>query len=252
MKWIITTFSLVILTFVSCSKFDRIEGNNNLEIETRQTFSFNELINEGDFIVEIIPDSVYQITVEAESNLLPHIRTIVHGNTLVLDTRENLDPNYSIIIRVKTPMVNTVHLAGSGEIAINEMSATKMTIILSGSGIMHGNLVAGQFKAILSGSGSIDFFVNTDRVETTLSGSGNIRLNGDAPYANHLISGSGNLDCYALPTSVCDAKISGSGNMYLTVSDQLNATITGSGTIFYHGSPVVNSYISGSGSVIAN
>ncbi|MFA5418826.1 MAG: head GIN domain-containing protein, partial [Bacteroidales bacterium] len=186
------------------------------------------------------------------ANLIPHIRTIVNGNTLVIDTRENLDPVYTIKVIVKMPSVQTVRLSGSGSVTVNDMPESNLTAILSGSGAMHGNCTGGMFKAVLSGSGTIDFYVNTERVETTLSGSGAIHMGGATAYANHLISGSGNIDSYSMVTNECDCKISGSGNMYLWVIDHLNATISGSGSVFYHGSPMVNTNITGSGTVIGN
>ncbi|MBU3926574.1 MAG: DUF2807 domain-containing protein [Bacteroidetes bacterium] len=255
MKWIniITIVSLLALfSLASCSKLGRIEGNGHVITETRQNVSFNEVINEGIFAVTVIPDTVYEITIEAESNLIPYVRTIVNGNTLVIDSHENLDPMVTIQVTVRMPAVQSVRLSGSGSVTVNDMPESNLTAILSGSGTMNGTCNGGTFKAVLSGSGTIDFYVNTNRVETTLSGSGAIRLGGTTAYANHLISGSGNIDSYSMFTNECDCKISGSGNMYLWVSERLNATISGSGSVYYHGSPVVNTSITGSGTVTGN
>ncbi|MFA5419851.1 MAG: DUF2807 domain-containing protein, partial [Bacteroidales bacterium] len=119
MKWInITTIVslLALFSLASCGKLGRIEGNGHVITETRRNVSFNEVINEGIFAVTIVPGSVYEITIEAEANLIPHIRTIVNGNTLVIDTRENLDPVYTIKVIVKMPSVQTVRLSGSGSV----------------------------------------------------------------------------------------------------------------------------------------
>lgn len=255
MKWInliILVSLLSLFVFSSCSKMGGIEGNNNLSSETRRQVSFNEVVNEDIFYVTIVPDTIYEVVIEAESNLIPYIRTIVNGNSLVIDTRENLDPNHTIYITVKTPTLKGAYLSGSGNVSVEDFNTDQLHVILSGSGTMNGNGLAGYFKAVLSGSGSIDFLVDAERVETTLSGSGNIRLDGETVYTNHLVSGSGNVDTYGLGSVESDAKISGSGNMYLTVSDVLNATISGSGSIFYRGTPVVNTNITGSGAVIGN
>ena len=94
---------LAILSTTGCRKYAKIEGNNNVESETRMLVSFDKVDNEATFNVYIRHDSLYTVTVEAESNLIPHIRTIVNGNTLQIDTRENLRNNYPINIYV-TPL----------------------------------------------------------------------------------------------------------------------------------------------------
>lgn len=255
MKWIniiILVGLLALFALSSCNKLGGIEGNNNMTTETRRQVPFNEVVNEGDFFVTIVPDTIYEITIEAELNLINYIRTNVNGNSLIIDTRENLNPNHTIYITVKTPTLKGAYLSGSGVVSVEDFDSDQLTVVLSGSGVMNGNGYADYFKTVLSGSGNIDFLVASERVETTLSGSGNIRLSGETPYANHLINGSGNVEAYSLITTDSDAKISGSGNMFLTVSDQLNATISGSGSIFYRGTPVVNTNITGSGVVIGN
>jgi len=50
----------------------------------------------------------------------------------------------------------------------------------------------------------------------------------------------------------CFATISGSGNIYTSVSDLLDVKITGSGDVYYFGHPIVNVSISGSGQLINN
>lgn len=47
-------------------------------------------MNDGEFNVYIGQDSVFEVSIEAESNLVPYIRTRVNGTTLHIDTRENL------------------------------------------------------------------------------------------------------------------------------------------------------------------
>ncbi len=255
MKWtnlMILIGLLSLFVFASCKKLGGIEGNNSLTSETRRTVSFNEVVNEGIFFVTIVPDTTYEVILEGESNLLNYVRTIVNGNSLIIDTRENLNPNHTIYVTVKTPVLKGAYLSGSGVVQVEDFDTEQLTVALSGSGEMSGSGVSDYFKAVLSGSGNIDFMVNATRVESTLSGSGQIRLSGNAANTNHLISGSGNLSAYELWSIESEAKISGSGSMYLSVFEILYADISGSGSIYYHGSPMVHTNITGSGTVIGN
>ncbi len=240
-----------LLLGTGCSKMRSIEGNGNVQIENRSSVSFNFVEKSGPFNVYIIKDTVFYLEIEAESNLIPHIRTTVHGNTLEIDTRENIDNNFAMNIFVHTPVLKGVALSGSGLINLDDFEAEDFSAFLSGSGVIYGNVTANYVITSLSGSGEIDFGVQTETIKSTISGSGRIRISGEAVNAEYRISGSGNIEAYGLPVTDCYANISGSGNVYTTVSDYLDVKISGSGNLFYRGNPTINSNITGSGSIIA-
>lgn len=241
----------VILTWsTGCQKLTQIEGNGSVVIEERNSVSFNRVNNQGVFSVYIIPDTVTYLEIEAESNLIPHIKTTVHGNTLEIDTRENLSSNHAMIIRVHTPSVASVVLSGSGLINVSNLDTDEFEAILSGSGVIYGDVIANTFRSSISGSGEIDFVIDSDITTGAISGSGNIILSGTSNFGDYRISGSGNIDAYTLPIAECYAKISGSGNIYTMVSDLLTVNITGSGNLYYRGNPTINQNISGSGQII--
>ncbi len=252
---IIITFAfltIILLWSTGCRKFPFLEGNGNIISEARTTVSFNRIENQGEFSVYYVPDTVFRIIIEAESNLIPHIRTIVHGNTLEIDSRENLNPNDAMKVWVHTPTLVGVKLSGSGLINAESITAPNFEVILSGSGYIYGDAVAGHFEAILSGSGEIDYSVETENTSAVISGSGKIKLIGNSPKANYILSGSGSIDGVNLLLMECTAKISGSGNIYTSVGDYLNVTISGSGNLYYFGYPEIDSKITGSGKVISN
>jgi hypothetical protein len=121
----------------------------------------------------------------------------------------------------------------------------------SGSGyITTDYFTPDHFDVSLSGSGNISTAVETDKIEASISGSGKITLSGEANDGRFSISGSGNIDAYDMTLITCNAKISGSGDMWVKVENYLNATISGSGNIFYYGDPGIETHISGSGNVI--
>ncbi len=248
---LIVVFGAILLWSSGCHKPYGIGGNNQVTTETRQVFSFDNIVNEGSFNVYITHDSIYQVIVEAESNLIPHIRTLVNGNTLIIDTRESLNNHSPMNIYVKTPKLYGVDLSGSGLISIDSLSTDHLNVEISGSGNINGEIVANNtVNAKISGSGNIFLELYTTNIETKISGSGNIDLSGESNTGTHTISGSGNINSYNFVQKECFAKISGSGNMYLNVSDYLDANISGSGSIFYLGNPQVTVKITGSGSVI--
>lgn len=237
------------LLYSGCNKDDLIVGNQVVATETRQQVLFDELINEGNFNVYFEYDTVSEITIEAESNLIEHIRTIVNGRTLEIDSRESLRTHYPINIYVKSPGLNTLRLSGSGSITADSLAANDLNVVLSGSGNISGAFWARQMGIGISGSGIVHAAVYADNLTSHLSGSGDMNLNGTATNGNLKVSGSGNVNAYDLIQNESAVTISGSGNMYLFVLDYLNVTITGSGSVFYRGNPDIDTHITGSGTI---
>jgi len=240
----------VVLWSTGCNKINGINGNNQVTSETRNLVSFNKVENDGTFNVYISNDSVFTVRVEAESNLIPHIRTRVNGNTLEIDTRENLNNNNPMNVYVTTPIIQGAYLNGSGTVTLDSLDTENLEVDLSGSGSMTGKVTSTSLITKISGSGSINLNAITNSCTTRISGSGDIELIGESLSGDFSISGSGNIRTTNFVQKECIAKISGSGNMYLNIIEYLDVTISGSGNVYYVGNPQVNTHITGSGSVI--
>jgi len=120
----------------------------------------------------------------------------------------------------------------------------------SGSGKMHieGNIKADKLKVDISGSGNVEGAVTTKEFSLGISGSADADLSGTAEKSEFHISGSGNIKSYDFSTQYCNASISGSGNVRVTVTKELSAHISGSGNIFIKGDGLIRDYsASGSG-----
>jgi len=227
--------ALFVLLFGTSSCFDEtfIEGNGITRTEMRNAEGFNEITSSGDFIVSVTPGSRYAVEITAESNLLPYISTNVDGKTLKIRTTgiHSLRQSEPIEIFITTPALKGLALSGSG-------------IIKTGS------FISDDFTIALSGSGDIDTQISAETLKANVSGSGNIFVEGDAFDSEFVISGSGKIKSYDLEQNFCKAVISGSGDMYVNVSEVIDARISGSGRINYINYPVVHTSISGSGKVV--
>ena len=239
------------IMFTGCyDQWHKVEGNNNVETETRQFQAFDRVINEGNFDVYIIQDGQHEVEIEAESNLIPLIRTRIEGSALVIDTKDDLHNNYPMKLYVHTQDIEEVKLSGSGFIRAEEIVTGDFEISISGSGDIFISANADEVDCSISGSGSIELGIVCDLLESDISGSGEMEIWGTADQGDFSISGSGSIRAYDLVQQDCHADISGSGSMYLTVEDHLDVDISGSGSVYYLGSPVINTHITGSGSVI--
>jgi cytoskeletal protein CcmA (bactofilin family) len=120
----------------------------------------------------------------------------------------------------------------------------------SGSGKLHieGNIKADKLKVDISGSGNVEGAVTTKEFSLGISGSADADLSGTAEKSEFHISGSGNIKSYDFSTQYCNASISGSGNVKVTVTKELSAHISGSGNVFIKGDCLIRDYsASGSG-----
>jgi hypothetical protein len=238
-----TKFSKILLFFLAgfgmlllngCYKDEIcIRGNGRPEIENRLTSNFDEVVNNGSFEVHILPGDRHEVEVDAESNLLPFIRTSVSGRKLFIETTDNrcINNTMTIIVTVYTPYIDGIELNGSGYVSVYDLFLDELNLRLSGS----GDIVA-EADAI--------------HINATNTGSGTIEISGITETTDFNISGSGEIEAYSLLQRRCYATISGSGNMYVRVSDLLDAVISGSGNIYYRGNPDVIQRISGSGRII--
>ena len=242
---------LMILLVSSCYKgWNRIEGNYDVAVETRYLNPFNRVYNEGSFDVYIIPDTVYYVVIEAESNLISRIATIVKGSNLEVTTNDNLQNHYPMKVYIHTPDIHGVFLSGSGLIDATDISTPFLEIALSGSGYVNFVGEAETLYVSISGSGDGVIDAVSEEIEAKISGSGELQMFGSANKGTYFISGSGEIRAYDLVLQECYADISGSGDMFISVEDYLDVTISGSGSVYYLGDPVIDTHISGSGNVI--
>jgi len=242
-----------VLFYSGCRRFPCITGNDIVITETRNIEPFHKISSEGWFDVYVVQDSINKIIVEAESNLMPFIETIVRGSTLVIREYNNqcINNNYPVRVTVYCNDLSEITLSGSGDITGNTMFVSNyMGIDLSGSGNIFFDITAPVIETTLSGSGTIDLEVFTDYLEGNISGSGDTRLIGEVNRTDLNISGSGNIHAYGLVQNKCFSTISGSGDMYLFVNSLLDVNISGSGSVFYKGNPDLFINITGSGSVV--
>lgn len=230
-----------------------IDGNGTIKTETRNAGSFTEISSESFFDVFIFQDSIEQVIVEAEANLLPYIQTIINGSTLILREQNHycLDNTLPVKITVRVKDLEKVSLTGSGNIHGNsEFDTQSFVIDLTGSGNIDMEVNAQQVEAWLGGSGNIDLRTTTYDLKATITGSGNMHIWGETLDSDLIITGSGNITAYGLAQDNCYVTISGSGNVYVSVTDYLDVKITGSGSVYYRGSPQVKANITGSGKVV--
>lgn len=188
-------------------------GSGNVVSEPRPVAGFDlvRLSGSGNLLVE--QTGAESLTIEAEDNILPLLRSDVENGVLILGLR----PGVGIV--------------------------THKPIVFK--------LTVKELKGIdASGSGSIDVKgLDTDRFDFEGSGSMQAVVAGRAQEQDVSMSGSGKYNGEALTSRSASVNVSGSGDVVVNASDALDAQVSGSGNVRYVGNPSVTEKVSGSGSV---
>ena len=115
-------------------------------------------------------------------------------------------------VEVSVPSLTMLNLSGSGQLAVTGIKAPKLTVTISGSGLLYAAGTA-------------------TRLDVTLSGDGLAQLS-------------------QLTASQVHAVVTGAGLIQVTATTSLDAAVPGTGAIVYSGNPPrVTSSVTGVGTV---
>ncbi len=173
-----------------------------------------------------------EVIIEGQRNIIDEIERDVDDGIWEIETDRCIRSYDDLRIYITVPNVTLLRVSGSGDI------------------ISENTLVADDIEMTISGSGTIDAALDADDINAKIPGSGDIFLEGQADQLVLSISGSGDFRAFDLPLRSANINISGSGDVNVRVSDELDVRISGSGDVSYKGNPQVDASISGSGRVI--
>jgi hypothetical protein len=188
-------------------------GSGNVITETRQVSGFNRIRFRGSGSLIVEQTGVESLTVEAEDNIVPLLRSDVENRVLILGLRPgtSIVAYKPIVFRLTVRELTGIEVSGSGATEVNRL--------------------------------------DTARFDFDGSGSGEARLSGRAEVQEVSLSGSGEYDAESLISRAANVRVSGSAEVVINASDSLDVDVSGSADVRYVGSPRLSQRVSGSGSV---
>lgn len=244
MKKLILLFSLLLISVTSVqaqwwNSAKKVTGNKEVVNQARTVPNYDRIAVTGMMDVQLVGGKEGKIDLEGESNLLEHIETEVSNGTLKISVEKgiNLQPsrNYPIKIVVPFEDLDAVTLTGSGHIRGSDVISAR------------------NFKVTVTGSGNMNLNLDVEELKGTITGSGDVKLKGKARHLDCTVTGSGDFLAYDLRTQTTNASVTGSGDIEVSVENDLQARVSGSGDIRYKGNPEKQNFkTSGSGSVSKN
>ena len=162
----------------------------------------SELVFAGPDKVIVTKGDTLDIDVSGDEDAIAELRFSLDDDALGI-SRESSDWGGTGIatIRVTTPDISTLVLAGSGDVEVASMqSAADSAVTIAGSGKADmAGLQAGGADITVAGSGDAEF-ASDGRVEASIMGSGTVTVNGRADCTVSSM-GSGKLNCRAASTA---------------------------------------------------
>jgi Putative auto-transporter adhesin, head GIN domain len=189
-----------------------ITGSGKALRQPRTVADFRRIELRGSADVKVTVGDKTDVVVVGDDNIVPHLRTVVEKGALVIEFESgSYSSKLPLEVVVKTPLLEGVKLAGSGDVKVD-------------------NLAGERFEAHIAGSGNIGGAGKVRELDVSISGSGDVHL-------------------FGVGSDRARVRIAGSGNAEIDVRESLEARVSGSGDVRYKGSPKTDVSIAGSGSV---
>ena len=210
------------------------KGNGNIKEEQRQVGEFSGVEVGGGVHVDITVGSERRVTVTADENLLPLIKTKLKRGVLQLEREVEIRPSRPIKLTVVTPTLERI--GASGGVIMNAQIAPSKRFAVDGSG---------GAKIDLRG-------VDTDQLDVDLSGGVEAKIAGKARAARLELSGGVVLDAQGLDVETAKIDASGGVDARLAVSRAITGEASGGVSVRLKGRPSIDVDTSGASAIRAD
>jgi hypothetical protein len=191
----------------------RIRGSGHVVTVSRSVAAFDAVSAAGAMRVIVDRTGYEGVTVTAEDNLLPYLRTEVRDGVLLLGPKPGyrIDPRREIVVHVESYEV--VEVSASGAVAMEvELGWVP------------------ELWVTLSGASELVVWGSTDRENVT-------------------VSGASRYDALDLEADRCVLSVSGASEALVWVHDRLEADASGASHVRFSGDPLVVAHTSGASTV---
>jgi hypothetical protein len=207
---------LPFLTFFGCWETHHLNepryGSDRIISEERNASECNGISLKYAGNVYLRQGDEQSIRVEANDNIIDDVITRAQDGILMVGLRNGSYSDVTVRVYVTLKSIEQISIEGAGNINVQNS-------------------------------------IEANNLNCTINGAGDIYLKGYGEFLDCKINGAGNIDAFKFPVKNCTAKINGSGNCSVNVSDYLDASILGVGNIIYDGNPEIKSSISGIGKI---
>ncbi len=236
MKKLYFLLVLIAITSINCDNLhaQQVKGQGGIVTETIKMDPINSIGLGIAANIYIRQGNTQKIEIKGQQNIIDLIKKNARGDSWNIEfKRGHRVRDYKPLdIYVTLKELEKLSIGGSGSI-IGENKFTNVD----------------DLRISIGGSGDVKVDVSAKDIKCSIGGSGEVDLQGNANELSVDIGGSGDVKAIGLNVKECKVSSAGSGNVDISVSEQLVVSLVGSGDVRYKGSPKIKSNIIGSGKV---
>jgi len=176
-----------------------MSGSGNVVSQVRPTRPFHGVRIDGVGKVFVKQEGEHSVRIEADDNIIEHVKTSVSGGILRVGLRKSCS-SATVNIYVSMKDVSLLEVSGAGEVVTESP-------------------------------------IRTTTLKCRIDGTGSVKLAGTAEHADVAIYGSGWVHCFDLIAATCSVDVSGMGSCRVHATRKIDATLSGMGEIVYDGNP---------------
>lgn len=222
--------ALFLTTGISYSQ-TKISGDGNVVKEERKISSFDEIQISSAFEVYLKQGNEETLVLEADQNLMEHIKTEVVAGKLKIYIKKTIRRYDELNVYLTFKEIESIDISGAVEIeGQNSMKFDELEIEASGASEIELDLTANSLKMDISGASETE-------------------LTGKAEEVKIECSGASDFDAPDLEVEHMSIDASGASNAKVYVNKTLNIDASGASTVKYKGNPTIESDISGAGTL---
>lgn len=151
--------------------FKGIKGSGQTASEVRDVTGFKGIDVGGVFLVEVTAQKEFSVEVEADDNLLQHIRTEVRNGVLHIETERKISPSTKMRVRINAPDINDLDISGVANVTVADIKNSSLNIDSSGASKIKVTGETSKLTVDVSGATKIDA-ENLSTVDATVDASG--------------------------------------------------------------------------------
>ncbi len=207
----ITIILVAAATVVAGCSRPGIKGDGVIKSEDRSIADFSRVVVTGGYEIQWSSGKP-ALNLSTDQNLLPLVETVVSGDTLQIESKDNLAPTKRITITLGSSSLAEVRLTG-------------------GNSFKAGQIAGHELKIESTGASEISIDGSITNLEVNLTG------------ANHL-------NAKSLQAQTATLSLVGASEAEVAVTDALKVSLTGACSVAYSGNPkTVEKTVTGAGSI---
>ncbi len=207
----------------------RVKGNGNVITKKREVQPFNKIQIEGIFNVFLRQGEREEVTVEADSNIEPHVIVRSKDGTLLLSWEEEVNISKSTQLSVYVTLRDLEDLSIEGIGKVETSTPLKLE----------------ELKLSISGVGKTDLALELGKLVANIDAVGKVKLSGFADNASIEASGVGALDAMDFECKRLILENSGIGKVTVNATQFLHIESDGIGKVRYKGNPEIKEITAG-------